>query len=162
MNAGAAQADGELIVFLHGDTQLPENFPSIMDSFQRSAAHWGRFDVQLNNPARSFALISWFMNQRSRFTGVCTGDQALFMRRDFFTLMGGFADIPLMEDIEFSLRARRISKPYRVKQPVVTSARRWVHQGVVKTVMLMWWLRLAYRIGISPQRLHGWYYRRPG
>jgi len=158
MNCGAALAEGELILFLHADTHLPENINELLMAFATGPGQWGRFDVELDNPHWPFTMIAWFINQRSALTRVCTGDQALFMRRAFFQQIGGFADIPLMEDIEFSLRARRQATPLRVRTPVRTSARRWSRHGVVKTILTMWWLRLAYRLGVSPQRLHSWYY----
>lgn len=159
MNAGAGCATGPLLVFLHGDTRLPNHFNQLMEAFLDSDFEWGRFDVTLDNPRWPFRMIAWFMNQRSAITGVCTGDQTLFMRRDFFQRMGGYAELPLMEDVEFSLRARVQARPLRIRVPVVTSSRRWSRHGVVRTILLMWWLRLAYRLGVSPQRLQRWYYR---
>lgn len=159
MNAGAGFAAGPLLVFLHGDTRLPNHFNQLMEAFLESDFEWGRFDVRLDNPRWPFRMIAWFMNQRSAITGVCTGDQTLFMRRDFFQRMGGYAELPLMEDVEFSLRARLQARPLRIQAPVVTSSRRWTKNGVVRTILLMWWLRLAYRLGVSPQRLQRWYYR---
>ncbi|AUM14841.1 hypothetical protein Kalk_04155 [Ketobacter alkanivorans] len=158
MNAGANSVSGELIVFLHADTQLPDDFMPQMNKFIHSRCMWGRFDVELDDPRWLFKIISWFINQRSWITGVCTGDQALFLRRELFTRLKGYVDIPLMEDVEFTLRARKVTRPYRITAPVLTSARRWIRHGPVKTVLLMWWLRLAFRFGVSPQRLHSWYY----
>lgn len=158
MNAGARMAEGPLLVFIHADTRLPVDFNVLMKAFLAQDAQWGRFDVMLDNPRWPYRMIAWFMNRRSALTGVCTGDQTFFMRRDFFLQLQGFAELPLMEDVEFSLRARKQSVPFRIKQPVMTSARRWSKHGVFKTMMLMWWLRLAYRLGVSPRRLHAWYY----
>lgn len=159
MNRGAELAAGELILFLHADTQLPADFSSLlMRDFFNSDHQWGRFDVELDDARWPYRMIGWFINHRSALTGVCTGDQAFFVRRRFFRELGGFADLPLMEDIEFSLRARRWSRPLRVRDTVRTSARRWSRNGVLKTILLMWWLRLAYRLGVSPVTLHRWYY----
>ena len=158
MNTGARLAEGPLLVFVHADTRLPTNFNELMQTFLASPAQWGRFDVQLDNRHWPYRMIAWFMNRRSALTGVCTGDQAFFIRTDFFRQLQGFADLPLMEDVEFSLRARKCSRPFRITQPVITSARRWSKHGIVKTIALMWWLRLAYRLGVSPRRLHAWYY----
>lgn len=158
MNAGAAVAQGPLLVFLHADTTLPTGFNEKMQTFLQSEHKWGRFDVALDHPAWHYKVISWFINTRSALTGVCTGDQTLFMRAEFCHDLNGFTEFPLMEDIELSLRARRVQWPYRVRTPVMTSARKWVEQGLVRTVLLMWWLRLAFRLGVSPDRLHRWYY----
>lgn len=158
MNEGAWNSKGEIIVFLHSDTRIPRDFCQKMAEFNASDHHWGRFNVALDQQGWPFKMLGWFINQRSRLTGVCTGDQTLFVRRPFFESLNGYAKIPLMEDVEFSLRARRIHQPYCINEPVRTSARRWLKHGIVKTVLLMWWLRLAFRLGVNPQRLHRWYY----
>lgn len=158
MNAGARVVEGPLVAFIHADTRLPSEFNALMEAFLIQDAQWGRFDVQLDNPHWPYRMIAWFMNRRSALTGVCTGDQTFFMRTAFFQQLHGYAELPLMEDVEFSLRARKRSTPFRIKTPVITSARRWSRHGVFKTMMLMWWLRLAYRLGVSPRRLHAWYY----
>ena len=159
MNAGAAVSAGPLLVFLHADTWLPESFNLQMQQFLSGHGLWGRFNVALDHPGRAYSVISWFINRRSALTGVCTGDQTLFMRAEFFHQLQGFTDYPLMEDVDFSLRARKFQATVCFKGPVITSARRWTKHGVVRTVLLMWWLRLAFRVGVSPQRLHQWYYR---
>jgi len=158
MNAGAALAEGPVLLFLHADTVLPTDFAEKMQAFLQSECHWGRFDVTLDQPSWYYKTISWFINTRSALTGVCTGDQTLFMRLEFFQNLDGFAELPLMEDVEWSLRARKVQWPYRIRTPVITSARKWVEHGVVRTVLLMWWLRLAFRLGVNPHRLHRWYY----
>jgi len=119
---------------------------------------WGRFDVQLSPSSPTLRLVAWMMNHRSRLTGICTGDQALFVRRDRFNQLGGYADIPLMEDIELSKRLKRLSPPACIHQPLTTSSRRWQRQGVLRTVALMWWLRLQYWSGVSPAKLVEKYY----
>ena len=120
--------------------------------------HWGRFDVRLAPSSPTLRLVAWMMNQRSRLTGICTGDQAIFVRRDLFNQLGGYADIPLMEDIELSKRLKRISPPACIRQPLTTSSRRWQTQGAVRTIGLMWWLRLQYWAGVSPAKLVKKYY----
>ena len=120
--------------------------------------HWGRFDVRLAPSSPTLRLVAWMMNRRSRLTGICTGDQALFVRRELFNRLGGYAAIPLMEDIELSKRLKRISPPACIRQPLTTSSRRWQTQGVLRTIVLMWWLRLQYWAGVSPAKLVKKYY----
>ncbi len=150
MNAGAAEATGEIFVFLHADTRLPRRFAVVMDGFTHSPRVWGRFDVKLSGAHPMFRVIAFMMNWRSRLTGICTGDQTIFVRRAEFD---GFADIPLMEDIEFSARMRKRSRPWCPKAAVTTSSRRWEERGIWRTILLMWRLRLAYFFGASPESL---------
>jgi GT2 family glycosyltransferase len=224
MNAGAARASGEVLLFLHADTQLPAGFvgmirkamhnPAVLNPAMdprvreddvvgehgdgvageggfshteaaRSQAHvpdnalphhpvipahagthvdlptqpqWGRFDVELAPSSPTLKLIAWMMNHRSRLTGICTGDQAIFVRRDLFNQLGGYADIALMEDIELTSRLKRTGPAACIRQPLTTSSRRWQQNGVLRTMALMWWLRLQYWLGVSPARLAKKYY----
>lgn len=158
MNAGALQAQGDTLVFLHADTRLPHQFHQAMLAFQCSGKAWGRFDIQLDHEHRLLKMVSWFINKRSRFTSIATGDQAIFIQTREFKRLGGFPEIPLMEDVAFSKRARKLGEPYCIKTPVVTSSRRWLNNGIVKTILQMWWLRLAFFMGVSPARIHRWYY----
>ena len=158
MNLGAASAAGDLLVFLHADTALPEAFAMHMDEFIQSGRAWGRFDVTLDGTRFMFRIIGGLMNLRSRLTGIATGDQALFMTRDFYVRLEGFSDIPLMEDIEFCRRARLQQRPFCSHGRVMTSTRKWQHNGILPTILLMWWIRLAYFFGVSPVVLHRWYY----
>lgn len=153
MNAGAAVASGGLLLFLHADTRLPSNALDCLGAFFQSSRAWGRFNVSLNGNGALFPVIAWFMNQRSRLTGICTGDQALFIRREVFEALGGFANQPLMEDIEFSRRLRRVSRPYCIRYPVITDSRRWEQGGVWRTIFLMWRLRWRYWRGEAPEVL---------
>jgi rSAM/selenodomain-associated transferase 2 len=154
MNAGAGSARGNLLLFLHADTQLPEKaLGELRRFYDQSERGWGRFDVCLSGSRPMFGVIAWFMNQRSRLTGICTGDQALFARRDVFEALGGFREIPLMEDVEISSRLRLVSRPFCVRAPVVTDSRRWEQGGVWRTIILMWRLRWRYWRGESPQSL---------
>lgn len=164
MNAGASAARGEILLFLHIDTILPENAAElIQQALQTPGAVWGRFDVRLSGARRSFRWIESFINRRSRWSGIATGDQAIFVLRRVFEELGGYPDIPLMEDVALSRVLRRRARPCCLSEPVVTSSRRWERNGVWRTVLLMWWLRLLYRLGVSPQRLHRMYYgARPG
>jgi len=153
MNAGAAVAAGNVLLFLHADTRLPRSALVELEKFSRTRCGWGRFDVALSARRRIFRVIAWFMNRRSRLTGICTGDQAMFVRRDVFEALGGFREIPLMEDVEFSRRLRLVSRPWCIADPVVTDSRRWEQNGPWRTILLMWRLRWRYWRGESPESL---------
>jgi rSAM/selenodomain-associated transferase 2 len=153
MNAGAAVARGDVFLFLHADTKLPANADALIrDALAHSGRVWGRFDVRFDHDG-IMPLIAITMNLRSRLTGIATGDQAIFVTRAAFDAIGGFPAQPLMEDIALSSRIRRISHPAYIHAPVTTSARRWRKQGILRTVFLMWRLRLAYFLGADPARL---------
>lgn len=158
MNAGATQATGDWLVFLHADTQLPQPFFEWVEMIADSSKNWGRFNVRLSGQRSIFRVIETFINWRSRVTGIATGDQAIFIRRELFQLLDGFADQPLMEDIELCRRLRRLESPLCLKQPVKTSSRRWETAGVWRTILLMWELRLRYFLGASPTELIERYY----
>jgi rSAM/selenodomain-associated transferase 2 len=154
MNAGAAKASGDVLLFLHADTQLPADAEHVvLNGLQRSGRVWGRFDVRIDGRHPLLTVVGWLMNARSRLTGIATGDQAMFVHREAFQAAGGFAPIPLMEDIALSKRLKRASRPLCLRQRVVTSARRWERNGVLATVLLMWRLRLAYFLGADPVEL---------
>ncbi len=157
MNAGAAAAHSDILLFLHADTRLPPDAIESVRAVIRAGDVWGRFDVRLDNSRFAYRVIERFMNWRSALTGIATGDQAIFVRRDVFRQLGGFAPIPLMEDIELSARLRRRQFPARIRTPVLVSVRRWKRYGVARTVLRMWWLRLCYWLGVSPARLARWY-----
>jgi rSAM/selenodomain-associated transferase 2 len=153
MNAGAAAARGELLLFLHADTHLPPEADRLVhDGLARSGKTWGRFDVRIEGGG-AFALISMLMNVRSRLTGIATGDQAMFMTRAAFARAGGFAPIALMEDLVLSARLKRIDRPLCLGASVTTSARRWRARGTLRTVLLMWRLRLRFFLGADPAKL---------
>lgn len=157
MNAGAAAAGGEALLFLHADSHLPPGADqAIMSALTGSA--WGRFDVSITGAHPMLAIVAWFMNHRSRLTGIATGDQGLFMTRKMFEGIGGFPDQPLMEDVEISTRLKSISPPACLAARIQTSGRRWEKHGVWKTILLMWWLRLRYFLGASPADIHRAYY----
>ncbi len=153
MNAGAAVARGDLLLFLHADTRLPPGALEQLTAFVQSRRAWGRFDVRLTGKRPLFRVIAWFMNQRSRLTGICTGDQALFVRRDVFEALAGFAPLPLMEDVELSRRLCLVSRPFCIREPVLTDSRRWQKHGAWRTIFLMWRLRWRYWRGESPESL---------
>jgi rSAM/selenodomain-associated transferase 2 len=154
MNAGAAVANGEALLFLHADTRLPADADGlVLEGLAQSHFAWGRFDVTIEGRHPLFPIIAAAMNARSRLTGIATGDQAMFITRGAFGAAGGFPDIALMEDIEFTHRLKRITSPLCLSARVTTSGRRWERRGVVRTIMLMWRLRLAYFFGASPERL---------
>jgi rSAM/selenodomain-associated transferase 2 len=161
MNAGARAATGSVLLFLHADTRLPDGAVAAIEAATADpAVVGGRFDVRLDSPRRLLAVVGWMMNERSRLSGISTGDQAIFVRRAVFEEMGGYADIPLMEDVELTRRLKRRGRLAALRLRVTTSARRWEREGVVRTIVLMWTLRLLYALGVSPARLHRWYYGR--
>lgn len=158
MNAGAQLAAGSWLLFLHADTALPgltlaDWLHSVQQHYQHRNQGWGRFDVRLSGERAVFRMIEFFMNQRSRLTAIATGDQGIFVRREWFNRIGGFPDIELMEDVALSKRLRRLSAPYCLHDRVTTSSRRWEENGVTRTILLMWALRLAYFIGVPPRHL---------
>jgi len=155
MNAGARQAHGDWLLFLHIDTRLPQHWSTAIESCKQP---WGRFDLSLSGKHWLFRIIEKAINLRSRMTSVATGDQVLFFRRDFFQQLDGFAEIALMEDIAISKKARQRTAPACLSQQVTTSSRRWEQNGIFKTILLMWLLRFAYWAGIKPDRLHRLYY----
>jgi rSAM/selenodomain-associated transferase 2 len=152
MNAGAAAASGDVLLFLHADCLLPGGVESAIAHAMQTSC-WGRFDVRLWGREWCFRVIEKFMNMRSRLTGIATGDQAIFVARTVFEEIGGFPDIALMEDIAISRLLKRIARPACLRQKVVSSTRRWRAQGIVRTVVLMWRLRLAFALGADPGRL---------
>ncbi len=154
MNHGASVATGDVLLFLHADTLLPADAPAALDAALADAlVSWGRFDVRIDGASPLLELVAALMNQRSRLSGIATGDQAIFVRRDVFQRVGGFPDQPLMEDIELSKRLRKLSKPACLRQRVTTSGRRWEQRGVLRTIVLMWMLRALYWIGLPADRL---------
>ena len=154
MNAGAAAASGDVLLFLHADTSLPpEADRLVLEGLRSPAAQWGRFDVRIDGESPLLPIVAALMNARSRLTGIATGDQAMFVRRATFVAAGGFPEIPLMEDVELSKRLKRISRPLRLDVRVVTSGRRFDEHGAVRTILLMWRLRLAFWLGAPPAAL---------
>ena len=153
MNAGAALAGGDVLLFLHADTTLPAAAETALQDANQAGAPWGRFDVSIVGASAWFPLVSTLMNWRSRLSGIATGDQAIFVQAALFRRLGGFADQPLMEDIELSRRLRRIAPPACLTARVATSGRRWESRGVWRTIWLMWRLRWRYWRGAAPEVL---------
>ena len=153
MNAGAQDCRADVLLFLHADTQLPTDADRLIAQAIAPGYSWGRFDVRIDGPHPLLRIVERLMNLRSGLTGIATGDQAMFVRREVFERLGGFAGMPLMEDIELSTRLKKLGVPACIKVPVTTSARRWQQHGVGRTIVLMWRLRLAYFLGISPHAL---------
>ena len=154
MNSASELAQGDWLLFLHADSWLPEDWIKQLDS----SYQWGFFPVKLSGQHWMLRVIETAINFRSRISRIATGDQALFFQRAFFSSLEKFPLIPIMEDIAVSKIARRISEPMVSAYPVVTSSRRWEDNGIIKTTVLMWSLRLAYWIGVNPTRLHRIYY----
>jgi rSAM/selenodomain-associated transferase 2 len=158
MNCGAGQATGDLLLFLHADTRLPPvALDDIVAALKDPRYLGGRFDVDLDGDHWLLKVIGAMINQRSRITKVATGDQAIFVRRDVFARMGGFPDIPLMEDIAFCRALKRLGRIACLRSKVLTSARRWETEGVWRTVIKMWTLKLLYFAGVSPVKLKRFY-----
>ena len=158
LNAGAAASTADVLVFLHADSQLPEGARECVEhALSDPTVVGGRFDIRFDHPTRWGQLISTLMNMRSRMSRISTGDQAIFVRRVVFERLGGFSDIPIMEDIDFSTRLKRAGAIAAIRRQVTTSFRRWEQQGPLRTILLMWSLRFLYWIGISPTRLAQFY-----
>jgi len=153
MNAGARAGSGAVLLFLHADTLLPEGAADLVQRLDASGREWGRFDVAIAGADPLLALVALLMNARSRLTGIATGDQAIFVRRAAFEAVGGFPEIPLMEDVALSKKLKRRSAPLCLRERVLTSGRRWERHGTLRTILLMWRLRLAYALGADPHRL---------
>lgn len=161
MNAGARAASGDVLLFLHADSCLPENADRlVLQGLAAGESVWGRFDVRIAGAHPLLRLVEAMMNLRSRVTRICTGDQCIFVRRDAFEAIGGYPSGELMEDIAISVRLRRLSAPLCLRQRCLTSARRWESDGVLRTMVLMWWLRLQYAFGVAPAKLARAYARR--
>ena len=155
MNAGAAVATGSALLFLHADSRLaPDADQLILDGLTAGFFTWGRFDVAIDGEHFFLPVVAWFMNHRSRLTGIATGDQGLFMTVDAFKAAGGFADMPLMEDVAMCVTLKKTGAPLCLTQKICTSGRRWEKHGVWRTIWLMWRIRLAYFFGVDPVVLH--------
>ena len=162
MNQGARAAEGDTLMFLHADTRLPDGAAAAIETaLARPGVVGGRFDVRFDSGRALLGVVAWFMNARSRLSGICTGDQAIFVRRADFEAVGGYPDIPLMEDIELTRRLKRRGRLCALRARVTTSARKWEREGPLRTIGLMWALRLLHFFGVAPERLHRWYYGPP-
>lgn len=158
MNAGAAAASGKWLLFLHVDTHLPDDMDQWVAQLRDAMPGWGFFAVKLDGAHWLFRCIEFMMNLRSRMTSVATGDQCLFIERSVFEQVGYYPDIPLMEDVAISKKLRATGRALSWRSPITTSCRRWEKNGIWRTIFLMWRLRLAYFLGVSPQVLHRTYY----
>jgi len=156
MRAGAALAGGDVLWFLHADSCIPAHADAlILDALAGGA--WGGFPVYLSGRKKLLRIVERMMNRRSRLTGILTGDQGIFVTRELFAQCGGFADIPLMEDIDLSTRLRRVMRPVFATGVLGTSSRRWDRDGVSKTIVRMWLLRLAFHVGVPAHYLAPYY-----
>jgi rSAM/selenodomain-associated transferase 2 len=154
MNAGATEASGQVLWFLHADSRLPPAADQLILAALADGRHvWGRFDVAIEGRPRMLAVVAQMMNWRSRLSAIATGDQGMFVLRSTFQAIGGFPRQPLMEDIELSARLRRLGRPACIRERLVTSGRRWEERGVWRTILLMWRLRWAYWRGTPVEKL---------
>ena len=158
MHRGAQAARGEMLLFLHVDTRLPTEAVQLLEDLPAHPGLWGRFDVRLSGSRFLFRVIETGMNLRSRYTGIATGDQALFTSRALYQRVGGFPPLALMEDIALSRLLKAQHPPLCLRQRVTTSSRRWEDHGILQTILRMWCLRGLYACGVSPQRLAAWYH----
>ena len=162
MNAGAAQARGDMLLFLHADCRLPAAADGLItDGLNRAQKTWGRFDVELTGHSPLLPMVGALMNWRSRLTGVSTGDQGLFVTRSLFEAVGKFPQIPLMEDVALSKQLKRYGPPLNLRHRMLVCGRRWEKHGVLRTVLLMWRLRLQFWLGADPGKLARAYYYVP-
>jgi rSAM/selenodomain-associated transferase 2 len=160
MNAGAEVARGDALLFLHADTVLPDGATAVIArALADPEVVGGRFDVRFSSARWPFRMIAALMNRRSRWSGISTGDQGIFVRRAAFDALGGYPDIALMEDIELTKRLKRLGRLACLDLRVTTSSRKWERDGILRTILLMWTLRVLYFCGVSPTRLCRWYYR---
>lgn len=149
MNAGAAQAKNEILWFLHSDTKISGEEIKIIQSSLKDKV-WGRFNIKLSGTNVLFRVIETMINIRSYISGIATGDQGIFVKRDIFESVNGYTDIPLMEDIDLSKKLKNIKRPVCLSSVLITSSRRWENKGIIVTVLLMWRLRFLYWLGVSP------------
>jgi rSAM/selenodomain-associated transferase 2 len=158
MNAAATVARGTWYWFVHVDTELPNDLVRALQSLRESRQRWGFCCIRLTGDEWYFRLIARMMTIRSRCSAVATGDQCLFVQAELFRELGGYEEIALMEDVALCKRLREVGRPLLLESTVISSSRRWRERGVIKTVVLMWALRLAYWLGVSPARLVKYYY----
>ena len=152
MNKGVTESKNEVLWFLHVDTAIPDN---VIETIQKSLIKykWGRFNIELSGSHFSFRVIEKMINVRSCFSGIATGDQGIFVKRKIFESIGGYPEIPLMEDVALSKKLKNISQPICIKETLTTSSRRWEKNGIIKTTLLMWHLRFLYWMGVNPDKL---------
>ncbi len=160
MNAGAVAASGEILLFLHADTRLPTGFDEmICTALQQPGIVAGAFKLLIDASLLSLRWVEWGVNVRSHFYQMPYGDQAIFLTKEVFQQIGSFPELPIMEDFELMRRLKRIGRIVIISTPVVTSARRWLQKGVLKTTLLNQIVIIAYLLGVSPERICSWYRR---
>ena len=153
MNIGAQHAAGDYLLFLHGDTSLPDDLGELTTILDMEEYAWGRFDMRLSGQAWVFRMIESCMNLRSRISGVATGDQAIFVHRKLFEKVGAYPEIALMEDVAMSKKLRKVMPPICLRSCVMSSSRRWEQHGIIKMIVKMWLFRLLYFFGYDTQKL---------
>jgi len=157
MNMGAEQVDADILLFLHADTVIDEAADQLILTALSTGHSWGRFNIAFNSGKPVFKIIAFMMNIRSCLSSIATGDQAIFVEKELFEQVGRYPLQPIMEDIQLSISLKKHSRGFCLKQKVITSCRRWQQNGILKTIILMWFLRLAYFIGVPASKLKSWY-----
>ena len=161
MNAGAEVAEGRFLLFLHADTRLPEGFDGhVRQILTGSGVAAGAFQLQIDAPSARLRLIEKAATWRSRYLQMPYGDQAIFLRKDLFREMGGFPDLPIMEDFQLIRRLQGEGRIVIAPAAVVTSARRWKKLGALRTTLLNQLMILGFYLGLEPARLARWYRRK--
>lgn len=161
MNAGASKARGKLIWFVHADSKIPHKIDRVFEEFMNSERRWGRFNIWLDSTHPTLKLVAFMINWRSRISGICTGDQGIFIHKALFEALGQFPNQALMEDIELSKSLKVASEaPFIPPVKLGTSSRKWLKEGIWRTIFLMWRLRYSYWRGATPEQIHQRYYRR--
>lgn len=159
MNVGAKSSKGEILLFLHADTFLPNEADRLIyEAISETGRSWGYFKVNLSGRHPILRIVEFLMNQRSKITRIATGDQTIFVKRELFEAIGGFPEIDLMEDIALCKILKKYSPPLYISTPVLTSSRRWEERGILRTILLMWFLRFAFFLRADPKQLVKLYY----
>nr|WP_202803894.1 TIGR04283 family arsenosugar biosynthesis glycosyltransferase [Geminocystis herdmanii] len=160
MNLGAENAQGEILLFLHGDTLLPPNYHQIIKEIVNQKDFiLGAFTLNIDNKKSIFRLLEIMVNVRSNYLSLPYGDQGIFLKKEVFEQLGKYQDIAIMEDFELVKKAQKHGKIYLAKSAVTTSSRRWDKLGIIKTTLINQLIIMGYYLKISPEKLALFYGR---